>query len=82
MRTKYTEDFEMFWKNWPGRYNPDGPARKVGKRDAFEIWKTMDDEDRQDAISVLERVSYIGTKYLPDAHRWLKRRMWEDCLKT
>lgn len=56
------------------------PAKKVGKRDAYGIWKKMDSEDRQDAVSVLPKVKRTGTKYLPDCHRWLKRRMWEDFL--
>lgn len=58
----------------------DSPAKKVGKRDAYEIWKKMDTEDRRDANGVLPKVRNAGTKYLPDAHRWLKRRLWEDFL--
>ena len=80
MRTNYTADFELFWKNWPGRWRDGNSPKKVGKAEAFEIWKTMDTEDCRDALLAVTsgKVKQSGTQYLPDAVRWLKRRLWED----
>ena len=82
MRTKYSEDFQVFWRSWPGRWRDGNSPKKVGKAEAYEIWLTMDAEDRQDAISVVVsgKVKNAGTQYLPDALRWLRRRLWEDFL--
>lgn len=78
MRTKYSQAYETFWKNWPGRWREGNSPKKVGKAEAYEVWLTMDTEDRQDALSVLRKVKDAGTQYLPDCYRWLKLRRWED----
>ena len=82
MRTKYSQDFEMFWRNWPGRWRDGNSPKKVGKAETYVLWLTMDAEDRQDATSVVVsgKVKNAGTQYLPDALRWLRRRLWEDFL--
>lgn len=92
MRTKYTPRFEQLWKkHWPGRWRDGNSPKKVGKADAYAVWRgidrcnngaQMDEEDREDAYKVLEsgKVKNAGTQYLPDFCRWLKRRLWEDYL--
>lgn len=80
MRTKYPEDFQEAWKAWPGRWREEGTIRKVGKAEAYDIWLSMDAEDREDAKSVIVsgKVKRAGTQFLKDFHRWLKLRRWED----
>lgn len=80
MKTKYSEDYEKVWKAWPGRWREDGPARKVGKLEGYEEWRTMDAEDREDATHAIcsGKVQRAGTQFLKDFHRWLKLRRWED----
>ena len=92
MRTKYSQDFELLWKKlWPGRWRDGNSPKKVGKADAYAVWRgidrcnngtQMDDEDRNDALGVIKsgEVKDAGTQYLPDLQRWLKRRLWEDYL--
>ncbi len=80
MRTKYPQQFDELWKAWPGRWREDGPTRKVGKSEAYEIWRDMDAEDKRDAATVVisGKVKRAGTQFLKDFHRWLKLRRWED----
>ena len=79
--TNYTEDYERFWKGWPGRWKPETHRpTKVGKYEAWLEWKRLSVQDKAVAIKVVEsgRVKDAGTQYLPDASRWLHRRRWED----
>lgn len=80
VRTAYSEDFQSFWLKWPGRWRDGNTPKKVGKAEAYDIWKLMDTEDRQDAINavVSGKVKKAGTQFLPDCCRWLRRRLWED----
>ncbi len=79
-RTNYAEDYQEFWRNWPGRWRDGSSPKKVGKAEAYDIWKSLDTEDRQDALLAVKsgKVKRAGTQYLPDAVRWLRRRLWED----
>lgn len=77
--TPYTEQFKTFWKAWPGRWQPEqDKSIKVGKYDAFLEWKLLKDEEKQEIMKVLPKVKRVGTQYLPDASRWLKRKRWHD----
>ena len=80
MRTKYSQEFEMFWAKWPGRWRDGNSPKKVGKAETYEFWLTIDAEDRKDATQAVVscKVKKAGTQVLPDAVRWLKRRLWED----
>jgi len=79
--SKYPEDFEIFWKAWPGRWKPETDRSvKIGKYDAFLEWKHLKDEEKKEIMSVLPKVKPAGTQYLPDACRWLKRKRWHDFL--
>ena len=82
MRTKYPDDYQKIWNDWPGRYRGEGRPTKAGKALAYEIWRLMDAEDKEDATKVVcsGRVKNAGTKYLPDMVRWLRDRKWEDYL--
>ena len=73
-RKRYDDDFEQFWKKWKGRWNGEKYV-KVGKFEAWEEWQRLDDDEKEQAIAVANRVS---GKYAPDAMRWLKRKRFDD----
>ena len=78
-RKLYTAEFEDFWKQWKGRYDPDhgnyGGYRKVGKWTAFTEWQKLSKTDQGKATKVAHKAA---GKYTPDAERWLKRYMFDD----
>ena len=77
--SKYDEDFEVFWAKFRGRYNPDkgayGGFVKVGKFLAQQEWRRMAEYEKKHATAVAHKVS---GKYVPDANRWLKRKLFDD----
>lgn len=77
--TNYTDDFAIFWKAWPGRYDAVNQiTEKVGKHKAFVIWRSMSDEDKKVVLEIVGKVKYAGRKYLPDAWKWLAEKKYED----
>lgn len=78
MTTKrYTDDFLTFWVKYPSRWNRDSDRfYKVGKWEAMQEWKKMSPEEKQQALVA---VRYLRRgQYVLDAHRWLKKRRFED----
>jgi len=74
--SKYSEEFEVFWKKFKGRYDPDNDRYiKVGKWPAFEEWEKLSPEQQTHATAAADRVR---GKYVPDARRWLKNRLFDD----
>lgn len=72
----YSESFEIFWKKFKGRWNPENDNYiKVGKFEAWEEWQKLNAEDQTKATAVANRVS---GKFVPDACRWLKKRLFDD----
>ncbi len=71
---KYTEQFEKFWKLYPGRTNGFGRIIKQDKSGAFLEWCKMNTDERKLAMSVRPEQG----KYTPDARKWLKHKRWED----
>ncbi len=72
----YTEQFELFWKKFKGRWNEDWSSYdKGGKREAFEEWEKLKIEEQRQAWSVAHKT---GSKITPDACRWLKKKRFED----
>lgn len=79
--TKYTDDFQAFWSCWPGRYNIDTQkVVKVGKWQSFQEWQRLSEADKKTVMVLVKsgKLKSGGTKYLPDAFRWLAKRRWED----
>lgn len=73
---RYDEQFEYFWQRFPGRWNVDkGGYDKVGKYEAWLVWKTLKLDEKRNAAAVADKVT---GKYVPDACRWLKRKMFDD----
>lgn len=80
-RIEYTDEFQLFWRLWPGRWRPESDTViKVGKYEAFKVWQKLSTEEWDEIIALLKsgKVKQAGTQYLPDAHRWLNNRRWED----
>lgn len=73
----YTEEFEIFWKIYPKRWNrSSGKHYKVGKYEAFQAWKRLSQKDR---CKILIVVKYMQDgEFVLDAHRWLKKRRFDD----
>ena len=76
-KTEYTEEFETFWKAYPKRWNRmSGQYYKVGKWEAFQVWKRLSNKDKAD---ILLKVKYMRDgEFVLDAHRWLKKRRFDD----
>lgn len=76
----FTEDFMAFWKVWPGRWNRDtGQTQKIGKQEACTVWKKLSQTDKDFIMTIVpNKVKVKGTEFLPDAHRWLKKKLYND----
>ncbi len=74
---KYTEDFLEFWKKYPARWNRDSDRHyKVGKWEAMCEWKKLSQHEKEDCLG---KVKYVqGGQYVLDAHRWLKKKRFDD----
>lgn len=82
-RKEYTDEFEQFWKAWPGRWDAKNDSiRKVGKHDAYVEWLKIPAARRKAILEVVVsgKVKRAGTQYLQDAHRWLKHKRFDDFL--
>ena len=76
--TKYTIEFEMFWKAYPKRWNRDlGVYVKRKKWPAFEKWQKLSQAIRNDCLA---KARYIkATEGTPrDCVTWLNQRGWDD----
>ena len=75
-KKNYSDSFEIFWKNFKGRWSVDkGTYVKVGKFEAFEEWQKLTPDEQKHATAAADRA---GGKYTPDACRWLKRKLFDD----
>lgn len=68
--------FEMFWKAYPAR---DGT--KVGKADALREWRKLSYDDKLVAFKAAG-VMATRDRFPPDAHRWLRKRTFEDWIES
>lgn len=76
----YTEDFELFWKEYP---------EKIGKSKAFESWKklsTIQKEKSMVQIKLQVENNHFrnksGIDYIPHPTTWLNQKRWEDEIKV
>lgn len=73
----YTEEFQVFWAKYPKRWNrSSGKYYKVGKWEASQIWKRLSQKDKTDIL--LKVNSMQDGEFILDAHRWLKKRRFDD----
>ena len=62
--------FEDFYQHYP---------RKASKENARKAWKKMSDEDRKEAIRVVQIYSWPNdSAFIPHPATWLNARRWED----
>lgn len=71
----YTPEFETFWKKFKGRWDGDRGYVKVGKWEAFSEWQKLTEAEQDRATATAGDVT---GKYVPDACRWLKRKLFDD----
>lgn len=67
---------DHFWPAYPARN-----GRKIGKAEAFGQWEKLPIEDRRAALKgarIMAADVNAGRTLPPDAHRWLRKRTWED----
>jgi hypothetical protein len=82
--TQYTPEFESFWKTYPARN-----GRRTGKKDAFTEFKIAVQKVGMDRIMSAVKLQATTSdwkkdngKYIPEAHRWLKKERWTDEVET
>jgi len=76
--TEYTEEFEIFWKAYPARWNKNIHSMvKRKKFPAFEKWQKLDEKIRAECLAKVKKIKYAeGTPR--DAVTWLNQRGWDD----
>ena len=76
--TEYTEEFEIFWKKYPKRWNRDlGVFVKRKKWPAFEKWQKLPQAIRDDCLAKSRLIK--ATEGTPrDCVTWLNQRGWDD----
>lgn len=71
----YTNEFEIFWKDYP---------KKIGKPLAFAVWKKIAKKENvlSNIIVALEwqikSDQWKDIKFIPNPENYLKARRWED----
>ena len=73
----YSEDFLVFWKEYP---------KKVGKGEAFKQWKKakLSQGDKKDILTALkwqkksDRWRSSNGRYIPNPATYISQRRWED----
>lgn len=68
---QYTDEFEVFWKEYP---------RHDAKKATFESWGKIDESERPAIMAnlSLEPFAYRPTDRIPQGSKYLNQRMWED----
>lgn len=76
--SKYTPEFENFWKLFKGRWNPKkgayGTFVKGSKSVAFGVWEELTSPEQQKAT---EGAEGSADEFCPDCYRWLREKRWE-----
>jgi len=74
----YTDEFEIFWKIYPKRWNRDlGVYVKRKKWPAFEKWQKLSQVIRNDCLTKVRLIKQTeGTPR--DCVTWLNQRGWDD----
>lgn len=67
--------FDKFWDAYP---------RKTAKKNAYRRWLKVSEEDKQKAISYLQKQPFKDTmqKYIPHAATFLSGERWNDGIET
>ena len=77
--SRYTEEFEKFWKAYPCRWHKDlGIRVKRKKYPAFEKWQKLSQEIREECLAKTKHIQRAEGAYVRDAVTWLNQYGWED----
>lgn len=77
MKNRYTDEFMAFWLKYPGRWNESSGAYiKQGKYEAAKEWDNLNKTEKVQAMFAVTKI--CKGKYILDACRWLKRKMFDD----
>lgn len=77
----YTSEFELFWRNFPSRWNKDfqgGSWIKRKKRPAFEAWRKLSEEIRAKCLRVVKQIKKSEGGSVRDAVTWINQIGWDD----
>ena len=67
---KPSKEFEQFWDLYP---------KKVGKKEAEEIFKSLNPEEQSAAVNNISRLySQTPTQFVPKPSKYLSESRWED----
>ena len=76
----YSEDFELFWKEYP---------EKMGKGKAYDSWKKLSPTEKEKSMVQLKLQvennhfrNKSGIDYIPHPTTWLNQKRWEDEVKV
>ncbi len=79
MRTKYSQDFEMFWRLYPDRWDRDQRVRiKRKKAPAFEKWLKLSNEIKAECLTIAKQIKFSEGSSIRDCVTWLNQKGWED----
>ncbi len=79
MKSRYTDEFEIFWLAYPARWDRDrGVKIKRKKYPAFEAWKKLTDEQRKECLGKRKKIWQEEGSYPRDCVTWLNQWGWED----
>lgn len=75
----YSDDFEMFWKEYP---------EKIGKGKAYDSWKKLSTTQKEKCVVQIKLqvenkhfTNKRGEDYIPHPTTWLNQKRWEDEIK-
>jgi len=78
-RTQYTADFEMFWKDFPWRWDRNENQRiKRKKKPAFLAWQKLDEETRIECMAKRRLIRASEGSSVRDCVTWINQDGWED----
>ena len=74
----YTDEFEIFWRGYPRRWNNNlSMYVKRKKYPAFESWQKLSQEIRAKCLRIVKQIKKAeGTPR--DAVTWINQRGWDD----
>ena len=79
--SKYTLDFEEFWRRFPKRWNRDaGIWIKRKKRPAFKVWIKLPEEIRKECLSKVHLIKKAegSASGIRDCVTWINQEGWDD----
>lgn len=73
----YSDDFELFWRSYPPRFNEGRNVYiRADKCGAFREWERLTLDEKVLALNAVQREK--PSKWTPDARKWLYHKRWED----